>query len=63
MLQTSPEVAKQTVTLNLTNIPFTEVLKYVGQLTGTRFDIEKYAIVVRPATPAVASAPAAEAAQ
>lgn len=63
VLQTSPEIAKKTVSLNLTNIPFTEVLKYVGQLTGTRFDIEKYAIVVRPATPAVASAPAAEAAQ
>ncbi len=57
VMQTSPEVAKQTVTLNLANVPFTEVLKYVGELTGTKFDIEKFAVVVRPVTQEVVVAP------
>jgi hypothetical protein len=38
------------VTLSLTNVPFTEVLRYMGELTGFRFAIEKYAIFVKEKT-------------
>jgi len=34
------------VTLSLSNIPFTELLKYIGQQTGTRFVYEAHAISV-----------------
>ena len=46
------------VTLNLSKIPFTEVMRYMGELTGFKFSIEKYAIVVKSqdAAPAVSSA-------
>ena len=53
------QVKAQTVTLSLANVPFTEVLRYIGTLTNTTFTFEKYAIAVRPAsgkTPATASA-------
>jgi hypothetical protein len=51
VLQIPDEQAKtQGVTLSLTNIPFTEVLRYLGTLTNTTFAFEKYAIAVRPAT-------------
>jgi len=53
------QVKAQTVTLSLANVPFTEVLRYIGTLTNTSFTFEKYAIAVRPAsakTPATASA-------
>ena len=42
------------LTLSLTNVPFTEVLKYIGSLAGVSFSYEKYAITVRPAGAAVA---------
>jgi len=38
------------VTLKLSNVPMTEVIRYVGQLTGTRFKYEEYAIVGVPST-------------
>jgi len=49
------------VTLNLSKIPFTEVLRYMGELTDLKFSIEKYAIVVKSsqATAASAATPAA----
>ena len=51
------------VTLNLSKIPFTEVIRYVGELTGFKFSIEKYAIVVKSdAGPVVTSASPAPAA-
>jgi Spy/CpxP family protein refolding chaperone len=46
------------VTLNLSDVPFTEVLHYVSELTGFTFSIDKYAITVKQAsasTPAPAS--------
>ncbi len=58
--QVPAETAAKPVTLNLTNVPFTEVLKYVGQLTGTTFSVEKFAIVVKPAPQEVVAAPPAE---
>lgn len=38
------------VTLKLGNVPMTEVIRYVGQLTGTKFKYEEYAVVGIPAT-------------
>jgi hypothetical protein len=52
------QVKTHTVTLSLTNVPFTEVLRYLGTLTGTTFAFEKYAIAVRPATVKTAAAAA-----
>jgi hypothetical protein len=42
------QVNSQPVTLSLSNVPFTEALRYIGGLTGLNFSYEKYAIVVRP---------------
>lgn len=38
----------QTVTLKLNNVPFTEVLRYLGELSNVQFEYEKYAIKVKP---------------
>ena len=49
------------VTLTLQKVPFTEVLRYIGELANVQFSFEPYAIVVKPraATPATAgNAPA-----
>lgn len=35
------------VTLTLQNVPFTEVLRYIGDLSGVTFAYEPYAIVVK----------------
>lgn len=42
--------AKMPITLALSNVPFTEVLKYIGTLAGVSFTFDKYAIMVRPAS-------------
>ena len=49
-------VKSQAVTLSLTNVPFSEVLRYLGDLAGISFTYEKYAIAVRPKEPKTASA-------
>ncbi len=36
------------VTLRLSNVPLTEVIRYVGQLSGTKFKYEEFAIVGTP---------------
>jgi hypothetical protein len=65
VLQVPPEqVSTEPVTLSLTNIPFTEALRYIGGVAGLNFTYEKYAIVVRPTTntaaaPVAPGAPAA----
>lgn len=46
------------VTVNLTNIPFTEALRYVGELANITFQYQKYAIVVRPRSAVATNAPA-----
>lgn len=57
VLNIPDEQAKtQTITLALSNIPFTEVVKYIGELAGLRFDYEKYAIKVSSKGGATASA-------
>lgn len=47
-----PEAQANTpITLSLTNVPFTEVLKYLGSLANVTFSYDRYAITVRPAAP------------
>jgi len=47
VLQLPPDFAQQTpITLDLSNVPFTEVLRYLGELTSTKFEVQQYAIVV-----------------
>jgi hypothetical protein len=36
------------ITLNLNNAPFSEVLRYIGELANIQFSYEPYAIVVKP---------------
>ena len=51
VLQLPPDFAKQTpITLELSNVPFTEVLRYLGDLTSTKFQIQEFAIVVTQRT-------------
>lgn len=50
------QVKNQPVTLVLTNVPFTEVLRYLGTLANINFVYEKYAIRVVPAGTSTASA-------
>ena len=47
------------VTLRLNNIPFMEVLRYVGELVKADFVVDRYAIVVKPRAVA-AAAPAVQ---
>ena len=48
------------LTLNLANLPMTEVIRYVGLQTGTRFTYEKYAVVGTPVDQAVDKTPQAQ---
>jgi hypothetical protein len=48
VIQLPPEqVRTQTVTLSLTQVPFTEALKYLGTVANLTFDFQKYAVVVK----------------
>lgn len=59
VIQLPPEmVASRTVTLNLVNVPMSEVLRYLGGLVQIEFSYEKYAILVKPRA-AQPAAPAA----
>lgn len=49
--------AMATCTLSLSNVPFTEALRYLGELANVSFQYQKYAIVVRPRTAVATSAP------
>ena len=46
------------VTLTLQKVPFTEVLRYVGELANVQFSFEPYAIVVKPRGATAVNAPA-----
>ena len=37
------------ITLSLTNVPFTEALRYMTELVNAKVEYQKYAIVIRPA--------------
>lgn len=47
---TEEQAAASKITLNLSGIPFTEALRYIGELVGVTFEYDKYAILVKPAT-------------
>lgn len=51
------------VTLTLQKVPFTEVLRYIGELANVQFTYEAYAIVVKPKGASVSTAGDANAAQ
>jgi hypothetical protein len=40
-------------TLSLQNVPFTEVLRYIGELTNVQFSYDRFAITVKPKTTVV----------
>ncbi len=42
----SPELGKATVSLNLTNVPLSEVLNYLSQLSGARLTYEKSGVIL-----------------
>src|SRR4051812_39409164 len=42
------QVNTQTVTLSLSNIPVTEALKYVAELSNATFVYDKYAVIMKP---------------
>ena len=46
--QLTEEKKLETVTLSLANIPFSEVLRYLGEVASVDFAYDKYAIVVKP---------------
>lgn len=46
--QLSDEQKLQPVTLALANVPYSEVLRYLGEVAKVEFVYDKYAIVVRP---------------
>ena len=52
MLQIPEEQKSQTITLSLSNVPFTEALRYLGDVANVSFAYEKFAIVVKPQTAA-----------
>lgn len=43
------QVKSQPVTLSLSNVPFTEVLRYLGGVAKLSIVYDKYAVIVRPA--------------
>jgi hypothetical protein len=58
----SPDVAKRTISLNLTQVPLTEVLNYVAQLSGSKVVYDKNAVVITnigdvPVAPAPGAVP------
>ena len=62
VVQLPPEQQNtQLVTLNLSNVPFNEALKYLGTVATLDFVYDKYAIIVKPKTEGAAttSAPVA----
>lgn len=50
VVQLPEDQAKTPITLSLSNVPFGEVLKYIGTLANVTFTFDKYAILVRPNT-------------
>ncbi len=49
VLKLPEEVVKtQTITLNMTNAPFTEVVKYVAELANLNVQYQQYAVLVTP---------------
>ena len=55
------DVKLKTITLKLRNIPFTELIHYLGELGNLNFEYDKYAIKVTPKGVVAATTPAASA--
>jgi hypothetical protein len=51
----------KTITLNLSDVPFTEILHYLSELTGFQFSIEQHAIIVKQAQAAAVPPPTSDA--
>jgi len=58
VLQLPPELANKKVTLRLNHVPVTEMLRYIGDLAGVAFQVQRYAIMVLPKSSAPTSADA-----
>lgn len=46
VILTNPDLAKQLVSINLTQVPLTEVLNYLAQLAGARLTYDKNAVLL-----------------
>lgn len=55
VLNIPPELANKRVSLQLDHVPVTELLRYIGELAGVSFEMQKYAIVVTPGTGSTAA--------
>jgi hypothetical protein len=53
------QLKTQTVTLNMSNAPFTEVVKYIAELANLNVQYQRYAVLVTPKGGAVPPAPPA----
>ena len=54
VLQLPPELANKKITLRLNHVPVLDVLHYLGDLAGVKFQVQPYAIAVVPAAGATA---------
>ena len=52
VFQLEEQAKSAKVTLTMQKVPFTEVLRYIGELANVQFTFEPYAIVVKPKGPA-----------
>jgi hypothetical protein len=59
VMQLDEATKAKKITLSLQNVPFTEVLRYIGDLAEVQFVYDRFAIVVKPKGPAPAAQPAA----
>jgi hypothetical protein len=58
--QVPPDTKLNPVTLNLKNVPFVDVLKYVTQLTGLKYRVDAHAVVIYKPEPEKPIPPASE---
>jgi hypothetical protein len=54
VMQIDDPTKARKITLSLSNVPFTEALRYIGDLAGVQFVYDRFAIVVKPKGPAPA---------
>ena len=52
-----PNLANKKVTLQMDHVPVAVLLHYLGDMTGVNFQVQKYAILVTPATATPAPTP------
>jgi len=56
VIQLDEKAKAEKVTLSLQDVPFTEVLRYIGELANVDFVYDRFAIVVKPRGAAAAAA-------